>query len=537
MRGIRHGLRMYRILSVMASYRVDHMSGKISIRALGTLLRVLHPFSSRQAKTLERGKRLRLALQSLGPIFVKFGQVLSTRRDLLPPDLADELALLQDQVEPFPGDQARKLIEKELGEDILALYREFDETPLASASVAQVHAAVMHSGKKVVVKVIRPGIARTIKKDIDLLLALAGFAGKVSAEARRVKPREMVHEFERTIYDELDMQREAANASLLRQHWLDSEDLYIPKIYWTHTHDRIMTMERVYGIPIGNMKALTDAGVNLEKLAIRGVKVFYTQVFRDNLFHADMHPGNIFVNADDPQDPMLISLDFGIVGSLSTTDQRYIAENFAALFERNYRRVAELHIEAGWVPAETRLDELESATRAVCEPQLSRPLAEVSFGELLFKLFEVAKRFELEIQPQLIMLQKTLLNIEGLGRTLYPKLDAWEVAKPILKDIMRKKYGPRATLKNIREKLPLWIEQAPEMPGLMHQYLSQLPRQNVPAPEEKKVKGSIPLAIIATGIAIPALLSLYQQLPQVWQPALTGGLLLLALVLFRKSTS
>ncbi|MGV6852864.1 MAG: ubiquinone biosynthesis regulatory protein kinase UbiB [bacterium] len=525
---------MYKILSVMATHHIDRMSSKGSIRLLGFFLRLTQPFKASRTRQFPRAKNLRLALQELGPIFVKFGQVLSTRRDLLPVDLADELALLQDKVEPFPGIQARQQIEKELGAPIAELYKEFDQTPLASASVAQVHKATMNDGTAVVVKVIRPGIARVIRKDIELLLAVAGLAGRVSEEVRRVKPREMVHEFERTIYDELDMQREASNASILRQHWLNSPDLYIPEIYWSHTHDKVMTMERITGIPIGDMDALRAAKVNLEELAIRGVRIFYTQVFRDNLFHADMHPGNIFVDASNPEKPVFIALDFGIVGSLSTTDQRYIAENFAALFERDYRRVAELHIEAGWVPASTRLDELESATRAVCEPQLSRPLAEISFGELLFKLFEVAKRFELEIQPQLIMLQKTLLNVEGLGRTLYPQLDAWEVAKPILKDIMRKKYGPRSSLKQIRKQLPLWLEQAPEMPGLIHTYLSQ----TKPTPKTQAQKpannSKIARAIFASALTIPALFHTYPLLTAIQQNYLSAGLIIIALGIFIK---
>ncbi|MGH8035783.1 MAG: 2-polyprenylphenol 6-hydroxylase, partial [Lysobacterales bacterium] len=358
-----------------------------------------------------------------GPVYVKFGQIVSTRRDLIPSDIADELAKLQDQVPPFPGEEARAIIEAALQQPVTELFGQFDTAPLASASIAQVHAATLKDGRAVVVKVVRPGIERQLRRDIDLLLAIAGLAEKYWEDGLRVKPTEFVREFETFVFDELDMQREASNASLLRRNFLGSKDLYIPEIYWPYCRESVLVMERVHGVPVSDIKELKARGVNLERLSKRGIRVFYTQVFRDNLFHADMHPGNILVDVTNPQDPTFIAIDFGIVASLTPRDLHYISENFIALFNRDYYRIAQLHIDAGWVPMDTRVDELEAACRAVGEPSFSLPLNEVSFGQVMLKLFQVAYRFKLNIQPQLIMLQKTLLNIEGLGRELYPALD------------------------------------------------------------------------------------------------------------------
>jgi ubiquinone biosynthesis protein len=404
-------------------------------------------------------------------VYVKFGQILSTRRDLLPQDIADELALLQDQVPPFPGEQAREIIEKALGQPVGEIFATFDTNPLASASIAQVHPATLHDGREAVVKVVRPGISKQLRKDIDLLKSLARLAEKVMQGGARIQPLEVVREFETVVFDELDMQREAANASILRRNFEGSRDLYIPEVYWQWCRRRVMVMERVSGLPVGDVENLRKHGVNLKKLARRGVRVFYTQVFRDNLFHADLHPGNILVDASNPDDPTYIAMDFGIVASLSTEDLYYIAENFKALFNQDYRRVAALHIDAGWVPATTRLEELESAVRSVGEPNFTRPLNEVSFGKVLFDLFQVAHRFQLTLQPQLLMLQKTLLNVEGLARQLDPELDIWGVAKPELESILRARHNLENVSQELRDRLPGWLAQAPEIPGLVHDFL------------------------------------------------------------------
>ena len=414
---------------------------------------------------------MRLALQELGPVYVKFGQILSTRRDLLPLDIADELALLQDHVPPFPGEQARDIIEEALGEPVNEIFASFDTNPLASASIAQVHPATLHDGREAVVKVVRPGIGKQLRSDIDLLKSIARLAEKFLQGGARIQPLEVVREFETVVFDELDMQREAANASILRRNFQGSGDLYIPEVYWQWCKRKVMVMERVSGLPVGDIENLRDHGVNLKKLARRGVRVFYTQVFRDNLFHADLHPGNILVDASDPEDPTYIAMDFGIVASLSPKDLYYIAENFKALFNQDYRRVAALHIDAGWVPEDTRLDELESAVRTVGEPNFTRPLNEVSFGKVLFDLFQVAHRFQLTLQPQLLMLQKTLLNVEGLARQLDPELDIWGVAKPELEAILRERHNIENVSQELRERLPGWLAQAPEIPGLVHDFL------------------------------------------------------------------
>ncbi len=473
---VRRFSRLLHISYILAVYRLDDLVSAVHLFRPVKILRVLAPWDRRGVAEKPRGERLRLALQALGPVYVKFGQILSTRRDLLPPDIAEELAMLQDRVPPFPGDEAQTIIETSLDAPVADLFSEFSVQPLASASIAQVHAATLKNGVKVVVKVVRPGIEKQLRRDIDLLKAIAGLAERYWENGDRIRPLDIVSEFETFVYDELDMKREAANASALRRNFADSSDLYIPEIHWQYTREDVLVMERVSGLPVGDTAGLRDAGVNLERLSRRGVRVFYTQVFRDNLFHADMHPGNILVDATDPEDPTIILMDFGIVASLSPADLYYISENFLALFNQNYLRIAELHIDAGWVPADTRLDELEASVRTVGEANFSRPLNEISFGELLLDLFRVAHRFRLTIQPQLIMLQKTLLNIEGLGRELNPDLDMWAVAKPELEAILKEKYGLDQTARELRERLPAWLAKAPEMPGLIHEYLSQATR-------------------------------------------------------------
>lgn len=428
------------------------------------------------------GERLRLALQSLGPVWVKFGQMLSTRRDLFAPEIADELAKLQDQVAPFPGEAAKQLIEQalELG-DIAELFADFDLTPLASASIAQVHTAKLRqddgSFADVVIKVIRPDIRQLIDADLQLMSDIAGVVARFVPDARRLRPQEVVAEYRKTIIDELDLQREAANAMQLRRNFLDSDSLYIPFVYADHSRPNVMVMERIYGIPVSDIAALNAQNTNLELLAQRGVEVFFTQVFRDSFFHADMHPGNIFVSYEHPENPKYIGIDCGIVGTLNREDKRYLAENFVAFFNRDYRKVAQLHVDSGWVPIETSIEEFESAIRTVCEPIFEKPLAEISFGQVLLNLFNTARRFNMQVQPQLVLLQKTLLYIEGLGRQLYPQLDLWKTAKPFLEQWLKQQMGPAAMWKQLKENLPFLAEKLPEMPGLLHSYLQQQPKQ------------------------------------------------------------
>ncbi|MCK8515282.1 ubiquinone biosynthesis regulatory protein kinase UbiB [Methylonatrum kenyense] len=423
-----------------------------------------------------RGERIRRALEDLGPIFVKFGQILSTRRDLLPPDIADQLSYLQDRVPPFPAADARDIITRAYGCPPDAVFARFDDVPLASASIAQVHSARLLDGREVVVKVVRPGIFRVIRRDLELMHSFADVLQRYSDLGRRLRPREVVEEFERNLIDELDLLREAANASQLRRNFLDSDKLYVPDVMFEHSRRTVMVMERVSGTPIGHIEALRARGVDLKVLAEKGVEIFFTQVFRDSFFHADMHPGNIFVDTTDPADPRYIAVDFGIVGTLNPTDHRYLAENFLAFFDRDYRRVAELHVESGWVPPDTRVDEFEGAIRTVCEPIFERPLRDISFGAVLLRLFETGRRFDMVVQPQLVLLQKTLLNIEGLGRDLYPDLDLWQTAKPYMQRWMREQLGGRALLRRIRQQLPAWGEQLPDLPGKLMQAVDDLDR-------------------------------------------------------------
>ncbi len=420
-----------------------------------------------------RGERLRLALQELGPIFMKFGQALSTRRDLLPPDIADELAKLQDRVPAFSAQQARALIEHALGQSVTTVFARFDSEPLAAATIAQVHTAQLKDGTDVVVKVVRPGIRGLIERDIEVLYALAELAIKYWSVGHKLKPVEIVREYHKTIIDELDLMREAANASQLRHNFQDSKLLYAPKVFFELCRSNVMVMERVRGVQIGDMDELRRRGTNFQRLAESGVEIFFTQVFRHNFFHADMHPGNIFVITDDPQNPVYAAVDFGIVGTLDPRDQHYLAENFLAFFNHDFRRVAQLHIDSGWLPAGTRVDEVESAVRTVCEPIFNKPLKEISFGQVLIRLFEAAQRFDMEVQPQLILLQKTLLQIEGLGRELYPDLDLWKTAKPILQDWMRTRLSPLGVLREWKKQLPDIGEAIRTVPTLIQQALMQ----------------------------------------------------------------
>ena len=431
-------------------------------------LRIIMPWTWLARKT-SRAIRIRSALEELGPIFVKFGQILSTRRDLLPDDIAIELAKLQDQVAPFANQAAFNIIEKSLGHPLNEIFSEFSSSPFASASIAQVHAAKLHSGQEVVVKVLRPNIKPVIQRDISLLYIIADKVERYWPAGKSLRPKEVVAEFEKSLLDELDLMREAANASQLRRNFENSEKLYIPEIHWDHCRKNIMVMERIHGIPIGNIDALSEANINFQQLSERGVEIFFTQVFRHSFFHADMHPGNIFV----AHNGQYIAVDFGIMGTLNKSDQRYLAENFLAFFNRDYRRVAELHVISGWVDKNTRIDEFESAIRAVCEPIFDRPLKDISFGQLLLRLFQTARRFNMEVQPQLILLQKTLLNIEGLGRQLYPELDLWKTAKPFLETWMKEQIGPRAFYKHLKENIPLLAERLPQLPNMMFELLEK----------------------------------------------------------------
>jgi ubiquinone biosynthesis protein len=413
-----------------------------------------------------RGERLRLALEELGPIFVKFGQALSTRRDLLPADIADELAKLQDRVPPFEGTIAAAAIEKAFGLPLADIFLSFETAPLAAASIAQVHVAALKSGREVIVKILRPGMREIIDLDLEVLHYLAELADQYWVEARRLRPVDLVCEYRKTILDELDLLREAGNASQLKRNFAGSPLLYVPEVHWDYCRVNVMVMERIHGVIISDVEELRARGTNIRKLAENGVEIFFTQVFRDNFFHADMHPGNIFVQTDDPQSPRYAAVDFGIVGTLQPRDQHYLAENFMAFFDRDYARVAALHVESGWVPRGTRVDELETAVRTVCEPIFNKPLKDISFAQVLLRLFETARRFDMQVQPQLILLQKTLFNIEGLGRQLYPELDLWQTAQPYLRRWMRAKTSPRAMLRQIRARWPdtlMALQQVPQV--------------------------------------------------------------------------
>lgn len=465
-----HAWHLYRIARVMLRHNLDEFVATLHLARPAALMLRLVPRRWRSHHDKPRAERLRLALEELGPVFVKFGQLLSTRPDLVPADIHGELVKLQDRVPPFPGSEARRIVEKAYGDSLDNHFSHFETEPTASASVAQVHYANLLDGTEVVVKVVRPGIAEIIERDIGLLKTLADLAERYWSEAPRIRPREVVDEYDNVIHDELDLMREAANASQLKLNFGDSDLIHVPAVYFDHCRRNVMVMERIYGIPIRDIEAIRAAGIDLRKLAHDGVEIFFTQAFRDGFFHADMHPGNIFV-AETGQ---YRAIDFGIMGTLGDADKRYLAENLLGFFNRDYHAVADAHIRAGWVPPETRVEDFEGAIRTVCEPIFAKPISEISFGNLLIDLFRIARRYQVQVQPQLVLLAKTLLNIEGLGRQLYAELDLWETAKPYLERWMSEQIGPRAAIKAIRRELPNFATMAPELPALAHQMLYRL---------------------------------------------------------------
>jgi ubiquinone biosynthesis protein len=466
--------RLYKIIEVQLRYGLDDFLPEDPRTKMPKMVRKSLFWIENQHPDKSLGERLRLALQELGPVWIKFGQMMSTRRDLFPPHIADQLALLQDQVEPFDGKLAKEHMELSLGGPIETWFDDFDETPLASASIAQVHTATLkENGREVVLKVIRPDILPVIQADIKLMYRMAHIVARLLPEARLLRPVEVVREYEKTLLDELNMMREAANSIQLRRNFEDSDTLYVPEMFTDYSSTNLLVMERIYGIQVSDIDALIANGTNMKLLSENAVNIFFTQVFRDSFFHADMHPGNIFVSYENPETPQWIALDCGIVGTLNRDDKRYLAENLLAFFHRDYRKVAELHVDSGWVPQDTNIDEFEFAIRTVCEPIFEKPLCDISFGHVLLNLFNTARRFDMEVQPQLVLLQKTLLYVEGLGRQLYPQLDLWTTAKPFLEDWMSRQVGPQAIVEAVKSKAPFWAEKLPELPELLYDSLRQ----------------------------------------------------------------
>ncbi|MCP5347295.1 MAG: ubiquinone biosynthesis regulatory protein kinase UbiB [Gammaproteobacteria bacterium] len=462
-----HLFRLIKILNVAAKYRLgDYLRGRGTLLIKAFLWFHGLPWTRHQARTLDRHQRLRLALEELGPIYIKFGQLLSTRRDFLEPRLADALQGLQDNVPPFQAPGIEELISTSLDREASEIFSDLSLEPLASASIAQVHAARLMTGEDVVVKVIRPGIEKTIRADVALLKWLAIHIETRIPIGKRLRPVEVINDYEKVIFDELNLLAEGANTTQLRRNFETSDVLYVPRVYWEYSRRNLLVMERIYGIPVADIQRLEAHHVNLKKLAETGVEIFFTQVFEHCFFHADMHPGNIFVNPDRPDRPQYIAIDCAIIGSLSPADQLYLARNLLAIFKRDYRKVAELHVECGWVPKDTRVTEFEAAMRTVCEPIFEKPLKDISFGQLLVQLFRTAGRFNMEVQPSLVLLQKTLLNIEGLGRQLYPELDLWETALPYLEKWNARRLSPVSLFNRLRENIPDWVDQLPDLPQL-----------------------------------------------------------------------
>ncbi len=498
-------LRLIDIQRILFRHGLDDFIKSAHLFRPVRILFLLSPFAWLSRKTSKpRGVRIREALEELGPIYVKFGQSVSTRQDLLPPDIGQELAKLQDQVPPFPAEAARQAIETVYGQPATAVFAEFESEALAAASIAQVHVARLHSGEEVIVKILRPDVHAQVDRDIEILFFIARLAQRYWPGAHRLRPLEIVAEYKKTVLNELDLMREAANASQLRRNFRGSSQIYIPKIYWDYCRPSIMVMERIHGIPISDMESLRREGVNFAKLAASGVEIFFTQVFRDNFFHADMHPGNIFIDVEDSDNPRYAAVDFGIVGTLDERDRRYLAGNFLAFFERDYKRVAQLHVNSGWVPPGTRVDEFESAIRTICEPIFNKPIKEISFGQLLVRLFQVARRFDMEVQPQLILLQKTLVQIEGLGRELYPELDLWKTGQPVLQKWMKEETSPKATLERIWQDLPEIRYTLEHLPAVARRLIDQALENDgrLPIPDQQAIyRGERQRFLVITGAA------------------------------------
>jgi ubiquinone biosynthesis protein len=544
---LRIAARLVEIQRVLVRHNLDDFVRATHLYRPLRFLFYLSPWTWFQRRRgAARGERLRLALEELGPIFVKFGQALSTRRDLLPTDIADELAKLQDKVPPFPGEAARASLQHSYGRPLGELFTEFSTEPLAAASIAQVHVARRLDGREVVVKVLRPGMREQIGRDLAVMAAMAALAERWWPEARRLKPIEVVREYRQTILDELDLTREAANASQLRRNFSGSQLLYVPEVHWDLCRGDVMVMERIHGVPIGDLAMLRERGTDFRRLAENGVEIFFTQVFRHNFFHADMHPGNIFVILDDPKAPRYAAVDFGIIGTLAARDQRYLAEIFLAVFDRDYRRVAELHISAGWVPATTRVDEMESTVRTICEPIFGRPLREISFGTVLLRLFSALQRFDGHIQPQLILLQKTLLNVEGLGRELYPDLDIWKSAAPVLREWQRERVSPRTLWRELRRGLPDVLEVMKAFPAIAKAAIERAQDSRQEPPMQAEAAPARPSAassdysrrdlLIASAALVPGgVLWLGLQINPQWPGALLAGagILVMAAAIFR----
>jgi ubiquinone biosynthesis protein len=488
---VKRFLRLLTILTTLARYRIDELLPEKSRPRLLTWL--FRPFKGKTQAALSRGERLRRALEDLGPIFIKFGQLLSTRPDLLPPDMVLELNKLQDRVPPFPGEEFRQLVERALGQPVTELFAEFSVLPLASASIAQVHTAALPDGTEVVVKAVRPGIEKVIELDVDLMAWFAQQVERFSPDGRRLRPMQVVEDYRQTIFDELDLMREAANATQLRRNFENSPLLYVPEIHWDYCRRNVLVMERIYGAQVTDLATLREQGVNIRLLAERGVEIFFTQVFEHNFFHADMHPGNVYVSLEHPEDPGYIALDMAIIGSLSREDQFYLARNLLAMFRRDYRQVAELHVLSGWVPKDTSIGAFEAAIRTVCEPIFSKPIKDISFGDALITLFQTARRFDMPVQPQLVLLQKTLVNIEGLGRQLYPELDLWQTAHPFLERWLKQRFHPLTLFRELRREAPEWLEKFPQVPHLVFDTLSRLRELGETAPQLQRAAEELQL--------------------------------------------
>lgn len=538
MKSILFFMRLIHIFYVLAKYGLDKLIVSFSFFSAFRFIVYLNPWHWLRKKQYQGGEALALALEELGPIFVKFGQALSTRKDLLSSEFTDHLSRLQDKVQPFPATKTRQVISNAFGKPVEEVFSQFDDAALASASMAQVHAATLDNGQQVVVKVLRPKIRNMILRDINVMRIIATLVDKYWAGSKQLKPKEIVDEFSTTLFDELDLMREAANASQLRRNFTNSPLLYVPEIFWDYTRDNVLVMERISGIPVSDINELHRQGINIKKLAERGIEIFFSQVFNDCFFHADMHPGNIFVNPDRKEDPQYICIDFGIIGTLTDGDKRYLAENLLAFFNRDYRKVALLHIESGWVPSNTRPDAFESAIRTVCEPIFEKPLKDISFGQVILRLFQTCRRFHMEVQPQLILLQKTLLAIEGLGRQLYPELNLWSTAKPFLENWLKQQVGLKALWKNSENQIPFLTEQLPQLPKLIYEVChqqKQLNQKQIEAlPLNKATKQrSFRLGLSLALITMPLAAYLGHQLLSIEQLEILGATMSVAgLVLF-----